>query len=939
MISLMALYQLSKCKGVKMSGFKTTVIPFKKTLTSLCAAAIMLLPGLPIFGVAISHAATGASYVTLSSFSGHPDADLKVSGGNYAASEQINIVATENGSMVASTTTPSTSTGTFNTTLDLPAKLTQGGVLITASGKTSGLTSNNEYYVDPFSPSLSASSAQTTPYSTLSVSGSGYAPDEQVELNLAGATTQIETDQTGSFTGASITTPDVPAASYTITGVGESSGASAVAYEYVNGFYPSASPTSYYLMPDTSLGFNGSGFAANEKVNVTDATSGALLSSFTTDATGAFKNAGSFTVGTNYAGESVKFVLTGTVSQASTTVTTTVGQYYPNVSPSVYYVMPGGSLGFNGSGFIPGEKVDVSSNKVLIETITADAKGDLTDAGSLTTIPSNEAGTVQSYTLTGETSKGSGNVSVQIGNYNAQASPSSYYVTPGSVITFDGTGYAPNEVVAVFSGLNNVGSIAADSTGAFLNAGNFTVGYNQANSTLSYSLVGAVSKQPISFSIGVGQLQTELTPSSYYVLPYSAFSVSATGFAPNESVSIANGTTNLGTAKANALGTATFTNISLPYNGLSSATLTATGATSNATAKVSIGIGSYNATITSSNYYAKPGDTIMLSGTGFAPNESVSIAAGSLTTIVPADAKGDISSSLVLPFGQTKSGLTITATGSMSHATTSATITLAPFMPEVSPSTYYSQPGTPISFTGTGFAPNETIDVSLNGSQVGTETANSMGNLKSISSYTLPFGTTADFTFNGLTSGASSSVNVGLAQFYSGLQLSSYYGNGGSVLTATGSGFAPNELIRIQSGTSTLAKTAANSTGSFSVPIEIPYSTAGKISITASGSESGSSATTSYTVAQVYNSVTLSSYSAVAGNPVTILGSGFFGGEPVTVTTNRTTGSYTFDASSQGTLDNSGFVIPQTLAAGPLTLTINGTESYTSEQITIYVSN
>jgi hypothetical protein len=917
---------------------KLSVIPFKKTVTYISALGILIVPCLPILGMDISHADTDGAYVTLSSFSGQPDANITVSGGNYGASEHINISATENGSLVASSMATDNSTGSFSTSITLPAKLAQGNVMITASGETSGLTSTNDYYVNPFTPSLSASSSQTTPYNTISVNGSGYAPNEAVDLNLAGAATKVETDQTGSFTDAVITTPDVPAASYTITGVGESSGASSVAYEYINGFYPSASPTSYYVMPDTSLGFNGSGFAANEKVNVTDASTGALVSSFTTDATGAFKDAGSFTIGTTYAGQSVKFVLTGTVSQATTTVTTTVGQYFPSVSPSVYYVMPGSSLSFNGSGFIPGETVSVYSNKALVETITADSKGDLVDAGSIT-IPTNEAGSTQSYTLTGEVSNGSGTVSVQIGNYNPQASPSGYYVTPGSVITFDGTGYAPNEVVTVFSGLNNIGNITTDNSGDFQNAGNFAIGYNQANSSVSYSLVGAVSKQPINFAIGVGQLETQLTPSSYYVLPYTNFSVSATGFAPNENITLTDGSTTLGTATSNALGTATFKSVSLAYSGLSSATLIATGTTSSATATASVGIGNYNATLVSSNYYAKPGDTITLTGTGFAPNENVTVIAGTLTSTIQADSMGDITSSLVLPFGQTKNSLTITATGSMSHAVTNATITLAPFTAEISPSTYYAQPGSPVTFTGTGFAPNEMINVALNGSSIGTEQSDAKGNLTSTGTYTLPFGKAADFTFSGVTSGASSSVNIGLAQFYAGLQLSSYYGDGGTTVTATGSGFAPKELIEIQSGTSTLAKSAANANGSFSLPIEIPYSAAGKIDITASGSQSGSSATTSYTVAQVYNSVNLSSYAVPAGSAVHILGSGFFAGEPVTVTTNETSGTYTFDADSQGNLDNSGFIVPQSLSPGMLILTITGTESYTTQAITIYVSN
>jgi hypothetical protein len=919
-----------------MSVTRSVTSVIKKVALATSATAIISLPALPILNVATGHADTSGSYTTLSSFSGHPDALIVVSGGNYSPNEMVTIVATQNGSAVASTKATATSNGQYSANIQLPAKLAQGGVTITATGITSGLVSSNSYYATPFSPSLVASSSQTTPYGTLGISGSGYAPDEIVDLNLAGATTKATTNSTGSFSGAVITTPAVPAASYTIVGGGEASGASAVAYEYINGFYPNASPSSYYVMPATSLGFTGSGFAPNETVTVTDAKTGAAISSFTADATGSFKDAGAFSVPASYAGLSKTFLLTGSLSKATTTVTTTIGQYYPNVNPTAYYLLPGKTLSFNGSGFIPGETVDITSGTTSYGSVVADKYGNLTAAGAVVTTAA-MAGTNQTFTLTGETSHGTSTVTVQIGSYNPVASPSGYYVLPGTVVTFSGTGYAPSEVVTVFNGLTSIASFSSDATGSFVAAGATPIAYTQAGTSTTYKLVGAVSKTPNSFTISVGQLNTQLTPTSYYVLPYATFGASATGFAPNEVVTLTNGKTVLGTATANTFGTATFTSVSLPYSMATSATLTATGTTSGAVTTASVGLGNYNATVTASNYYAKPGDTIALTGNGFAPNESVSIVAGTVTQTVTATAKGTITASLVLPFGQTKSSLSIVSTGAMSHASSTTTITLAPYLANVSPSTYYAQPGTPISFTGSGFLAGETLNVTLNGVTVGTETANSMGNLTSTGTYSLPYGKTAVFVVTGATSGASVTMNIGLAQFYAGLQLSSYYGNGGSVITATGSGFAPNELIQIQSGTTTLEKGSADAKGNFSYAIQVPYVAAGKLNITATGSMSGASAATSYSVAQAYNSVGLGSYAVPAGSAVTITGTGFYANEPITVTGDRLTGSYTFNASATGTLNNSGLILPAGLAPGMLTLTIDSGYSFTSHAITLYV--
>jgi hypothetical protein len=921
-----------------MKDAKKYSVKIKKAAISFSALIILSLPLTPIINNAQGHADSPGSYVTLSSFSGHPEQSLTVSGGNFVSNEEINISATQNGALEASTSTSANQYGQFSAMINLPAKLAQGSLLITASGQTSGLTSSNSYYVTPFAPSLMANNTETTPYSNVEVSGSGYAPNETVDLNLAGATAIAHSDAAGSFNDVSITSPDVPAASYTLIGVGESSGASATAYEYVNAFYPSASPNSYYVMPGTSLGFNGSGYAPNETVDVSDAATGIQISSFSTDASGDFKNAGSFIVPASYAGLTKKFVLTGTTSNASTTTSTAVGSYYPNVTPASYYVLPGKTVSFDASGFIPGEVVDIYSSNVKIASVNADSKGDLTNAGSIT-IPSNEAGTNQTFTLTGEQSNGSGTVSVQIGSYNPQASPSSYYAMPGSMLTFDGTGYAPDEVVTVFSGLNTIGSFNTDDNGNFLNSGNINIGYNQANSSASYELQGSVSKQAINFTIGVGQLNTQLTPSSYYVLPYAPFSLTASGFAPNEKVDLKNGTTILATSTSNSLGSAVFNNVSLPYSGLSSANLSATGETSLATANVSVGIGSYNPSVVASNYYAKPGDTISLTGSGFAPNETVNITAGSLTTSVAADINGSFKSNVTLPFGQTKNSLAIVSTGDLSHASSTTTITLAPYLPQVSPSTYYAQPGTPMSFSGSGFAPNEPITISLNGTLIGNESADSKGNLVSTGNYVLPFGKTASYTVNGLISGASDTMNIGLAQFYAGLQLNNYYGDGGSSVIASGSGFAPNENVEISSGSSVLTSVAADAEGNFSTNIVIPYVAPGKLNIEAIGSLSNATANTGYTVAQVYNSVELGNYAVPAGKAVNILGSGFFANEPITVATNRTTGSYSFDADSDGNLNDNGFVLDPSLAPGTLTLTITGEYSFTVHTITIYVQS
>jgi hypothetical protein len=922
------------------SKIKIANIKLKAFITGSLAIILVLAPSLPFGSSLLAHAASTSPYTTLSSFSGNPDVSLTVSGGNYQPNSSIVINASENNSLVTSDTVAANQNGQYSGSIQLPVKLAQGNLTVTATQSASGLTSSNSYYVTPFSPTLNTSASSSTPYSTITVSGAGYAPNEVVDLNFAGSTTQVNASASGAFTAAVVKTPNATAGSYQLVGVGVSSGAEAIAYQYINGFFPSASPSSYYVLPQSTLSFTGSGFAPNETVNVSDATSGTVYSSFTTTATGSFTNAGGFTVPSSAAGSTIKFVLAGKTSNASTSASVTVGQYFPNVSPSSYYVMPGSTLSFTGSGFAPNESVTVSNSTTVLETVKANAMGNVTATPAIT-VPTSSFGTNQTFTLTGQSSHGTSSVTVQVGNYNPQASPSTYYAQPGSVLTFTGSGYAPGETVSIVSGTQQIGSFSADQMGNFTAAGSTSIAYSQANTSSSYKLVGAVSNNPISFTIGVGQLMTQLTPSSYYVLPHQAFTVSATGFAPNETVTLTSGNSTLSTAKANALGLANFTGISLPASSTGSASLVATGTTSKATATASIGLGSYFPSASLSNYYVKPGSTIQVNGSGFAPNESVTMTDGTLVSKpATSDAMGNVTFTLVVPFATNSmtNTNTVTLSGSISGATVSTNLTLAPFTPQISPSTYYSQPGTPVSFTGSGFLANEAVSISLNGSPLGTTTADAKGDITT-SNYSLPYSTNAVYKFVGQTSGATQTINVGLASFYAGLQLSSYYGDGGSQVTTTGSGFAPNESVTISSGSTTLASATASSLGAFTKIVTIPFSNAANITITATGNSSSAVASTKYTLAQVYNSVGLSSYAVPAGQPVSITGSGFFANEPVTVSSSATTNAYTFNADAEGNLKNSGYIIPANTPSGMLTLTISGTESYTTHQITIYVQN
>ncbi|RYF29664.1 MAG: hypothetical protein EOO17_00550 [Chloroflexi bacterium] len=621
-------------------------------------------------------------------------------------------------------------------------------------------------------------------------------------------------------------------------------------------------------------------------------------------------------------------------SKAVATTSSTIGKYFPSVSPFVYYTMPGTTVGFNGSGFVPGETITIMNGATVVGTVVADSFGKITNAGNVL-VPLDAAGTTQTYSLIGETSRGMGSASIQIGSYSPQVSPSSYYATPGSTVTFTGSGYAPGEIVTIFKGNKAVGAFTVGADGSFKNAGGIMVAYNQANTSASYILLGSISKTPQMISFGVGTLSTQVTPSSYYVLPFEVFSVSVSGFAPNEIVNLMSGTSILATATTDKNGNATFTSVSLPA-GASSAQLLIIGMTSQATGSVGIGIGNYYASVGASDYYVKPGTEITLSGNGFAANEEITITAGTYSVKTTADKNGAFSLLFTVPFGSTKGSIDITATGSRSTAVSTTTLTLAPYTPTVSPSTYYATPGSDVVFTGSGYIPGETVSIVFQGQVRGTETADSKGNFVS-KVYTLPYGKIADYILISNLSDVSLNVNVGLADFYAGVQLDSYYGVGGSIVTVTGSGYAANEAVTIKAGSIVLGVAQADKNGAFTLKVTVPYAKAGELIITAIGDDSDARSTTGYTVAQSYTATQLETYAVEAGAPVTVIGSGYFAGEPITITNKLGTASVTVYAAADGTISNSSFIIPASTVPGEMTLVILGAYSHTVSEITIYV--
>ncbi len=367
-----------------------------------------------------------------------------------------------------------------------------------------------------FTPTLTAANAPNTPGSSVLLAGQGYAPGETVNFSINGTNGgQAVADSSGNFTGASFTIPNLSVGTYQLHGVGASSGADGLDYFYVGGFYPLASPSTYYLLPGQTLGFNGSGFAPGETVRFT--ATATPLASFTVGSSGSFTNAGQIIIPNSLSGGVRIFTLTSSQTDASIPVMVTVGVFNGIITPSSFYVIPGQVLNFSGQGFAPNETVQitVAGNTTPAATFNADAQGTFTNAGNIT-IPFSDAGTTKQYTVTGLSSGTSAGVDITAQGFFPQITPSAYYVAPGQEFTVAGNGFAPGEVVQLVMNGGSPVSTTTNSSGAFAAAGPFTAPYS---GTIQVVATGNSSGVSNSVDVTLGGLYPSLTPSSYYITP------------------------------------------------------------------------------------------------------------------------------------------------------------------------------------------------------------------------------------------------------------------------------------------------------------------------------------------------------------------------------------------------------------------------------------
>lgn len=436
-----------------------------------------------------------------------------------------------------------------------------------------------------------------------------------------------------------------------------------------------------------AVGVSAAGFAANEPITVSISGLGVALGMLTAQSDGVVASSQITVPATLTVGNTVMPLAPGphtlTLLGASSALTATAPLTVIASATARPATLPlGGTVTVAGAGFMPGEQVSVTIDGLPnpLTTLMADVDG-LLPATQLTIPATMTSGTATSalapgahtLTLTGATSARSASTPVTL-EPSAAVTPNT--LAAGGQVAISGAGFAANEQISVaLSGTASpLATLTADGNGV-VSSSPVTIPVTAPLGAQTLTLTGARSQRNASAAITLtapAAATLAVTPGA--VTQGGLVTVSGSGFAPNEAVSIGVSGLNapLTTLTATAQGQLPPTGVTIPFTlSLGAQTLQATGASSGRTAMTGITVVSVDPIIRASTAALRPGDIVTITGQGFAPRERVTFALNGVAlpdapSIVTTD-DGTFVAAITIPSGIVRGPNTISAIGAESR--------------------------------------------------------------------------------------------------------------------------------------------------------------------------------------------------------------------------------------------------------------------------------
>ena len=433
----------------------------------------------------------------------------------------------------------------------------------------------------------------------------------------------------------------------------------------------------------------------------------------------------------------------------------------------------------------------------------------------------------------------------------------------------------------------------------------------------------AASNFQVYFSETGGQLYY---PAQFSALPVrgavgTSVDVSGSNFKPSTVITVKfDGTT---VATPTSLSTGSFsTQVTIPTSVAGSHTFSATDGVNTLSQNFNV-----LSSVSISPSKGQSGNTITISGNGYAASSQVSVTfGGSATTTTPStittDSLGDFGPASFQVPNMAPNTYTVTATDSTGN-TSSANFNMSP--PKITLSPVKGATGTSVTISGAGFASDSAVALTYDSSSINPSVpTNSSGGFSYV--FTVQDSVAGAHTITATDS--SLDTATGTFTVVPSFSYTPVKGATGKLATMTGTGFAADSLVTVTYDGGALNTATTDSLGDYAVTFTIPPSTAGKHSVVATDA-SGNSASGQYTVVP---NIALSPKPARVGSIVTITGNGFAASSTITVTfggSSITTSPAPITSDATGSF-TATFVVP-TGASGSVTVSASdGTNSATA---------
>ncbi|MGG7466613.1 beta strand repeat-containing protein, partial [Plantibacter sp. YIM 135347] len=534
-------------------------------------------------------------------------------------------------------TTTSTAEGTISVALPVPADYASTTAVVTATGAVSDTPATTNLAVNiVYNTAITVDPTTVVPGTSTVVTGTGYAPNETVTVSIPGASpVTVQTNETGGFTVSLPIPADYVPGPVTVTAVGNVSDTPAetdITVVYTTAITVTPTTTG----PGTTLQVSGSGFAPGETVTVSVPDG--------TPVTATANETGGFVVdlplASNQPAGPVTVTATGSISNTPAEGNATV-VYTTAIVATPASVNPGETTQISGAGFAPGETVSVSIPDLPAVTAVVGADGTFTVP---LPIPSDYPDGTVTVTASGPVSAAPATAGLAIQSivYVTAITATPATVDAGTSTTITGTGFAPSETVTV--SIPDADPVTTTSTAEGTISVALPIPADYASTTAVVTATGAVSNTPATTNLAVNIVYTTaITVDPTTVTPGTSTVVTGTGYAPNETVTVSIPGAPPVTVQTNETGGFT---VSLPIPAdyvPGPVTVTAVGAVSDTPAETDITV-VYTTAITATPGTVNPGGTTTIAGTGFAPNEAVTISAPGVTSVTTqSSATGTIS--------------------------------------------------------------------------------------------------------------------------------------------------------------------------------------------------------------------------------------------------------------------------------------------------------